>query len=80
MFASHHELDPRGHHDGPEGERVGADGGHHDGGDVGVDHGGSGCGCIGCAACGRGHDHTWRTQRGHYVFIISTGRQKLGVT
>lgn len=54
------ELHAGGHHDGPEGERVRADGRDHDGGDVGVDHGGSGRHRVGRAPRRRGHDQPCR--------------------
>lgn len=59
----HLELHASGHHDGPEGERVRADGRDHDGGDVGVDHGGPRRHGVRRAARRRGHDQTWRSRR-----------------
>lgn len=63
------ELHPGWHHDGPEGQRVGADGGNHDGGNIGVDHGGSGGHSISGAAGGRGHDHTVSLHCGDEVSV-----------
>lgn len=60
---SHLQLHPGRHHDGPEGERVGADGGEHDGRHRGVDHGGTSSNSICGAARGGGDDETcggWR--------------------
>lgn len=51
-------------HDGSEGQGVGADGGDHDGRDVGVDHGGAGRGGVRGAAGGRGDNHPWGQQMG----------------
>lgn len=50
------QLDARGDHDGPEGQRVGADGRDHDGRHVGVDHGGPGRRRVRRAARRGGHD------------------------
>jgi len=55
---SHHELYASGHHNGSEREGVRADGGHHDGRDIGMDHGGSRCGGVGRAARGGGNYYT----------------------
>lgn len=60
LHSTYHELHPSRHHDGPEGQRVRADGSDHDGRHVGVDHGGSRGGGVRSAASGRGHDHPCR--------------------
>jgi len=52
------QLHPGRHHDRPEGEAVGADGGDHDGGHAGVDHAGAGRHRVGRAARGGGHDQS----------------------
>ena len=54
------ELHAGGHHDGSEGERVRADGGHHDGWHAGVDHTGAGSHRVRGAARGRADDQTCR--------------------
>lgn len=67
---SHHELHASGHHDGSEREGVRADGGHHDGRDIRMDHGGSRCGGVGCAARGGGNYYTC-TETSHIFTSIS---------
>lgn len=69
---SHHELHSGRNHDGSKGERVGADGGDHDGRDVGVDHGSSRCGSVGRAACGGGNYYTCTETHSRFAFIFMT--------
>lgn len=71
------ELHPGRHHDWSEGERVRADGGDHDGWDVGMDHGSSCCHCVRCAACGCGDYHTWvdRDAKAHFHWSPGTSKE-----
>lgn len=71
------ELHAGRHHNGPEGERVWADGRDHDGWNVGVDHGGSCCHSIRCTSRGRGHDHAWLGQ-GDKVHTVNGGNTRTG--
>ena len=56
LLSSHLQLDPGGHDDGPEAERVWADRRDHDGGDGRVDHGGAGGHGVGRRSGGRADD------------------------
>lgn len=50
------QLDTSGHDNGSEGKGMWTDGSDHDGGDAGMNHGGTGCYCIRCAPRWGGYD------------------------
>lgn len=67
---SHHELHASGHHYGSEREGVRADGGHHNGRDIGMDHGSSRCSSVGRAARGGGNYYTCIETKPHiYIYF-----------
>lgn len=57
------ELHSSRYHDGPEGEWVRADGCDHDGWNVGMDHGSSGCHCVRSTSCRCWYYYTWGQKR-----------------
>ena len=66
---SHLELDTRRHDDGPERQRVRADGRDHDGWYGGMDHTGACCDSVSRRACGRADDETVALDARH-VFAV----------
>mmetsp|Transcript_21151 Transcript_21151/g.54218 ORF Transcript_21151/g.54218 Transcript_21151/m.54218 type:complete len:209 (-) Transcript_21151:1214-1840(-) len=58
------------HDDGPEGERVRADGREQDGADVWVHHGAACCYAVGGAASGRGQQHAVRLHLGDQLPLL----------